>query len=81
MNNRGQVGLTVVIVIFYFIAGMTLYQFFKPDIVIARTDIGCSAPASWGDMGLCLLLDGIIPYFIIGIISTAGGIITNEAFK
>lgn len=79
--KKGQIGLAVLYAFCYFLFGMILYQFFKPDIVIARTDIGCIAPASWGDMGLCLLLDGIIPYFVIMIIATAGGIITNATLK
>jgi hypothetical protein len=41
----------------------------------------CTAPATSGDMFLCLLVGGVVPYFIIAVLATAGGIITNEVLK
>jgi hypothetical protein len=79
MNRKGTLMYMVLIAIFYFITGMILYQFLKPDITLARTEIVCSSPDTWGDMFNCLLLDGTIPLVIIAIISTTGGIITDKA--
>lgn len=70
--------VVILIAVVYFMAGMILYQFLKPDISIARISVACTAPVTYGDKGICLILDGVIPLFIIAVVSATGGIITNK---
>ena len=81
MNSKGAVGFMILMAIVFFIAGLIIYQFVKPDIATARIDMNCTAPASWGDMTICLIFDGIIPYMVIGILASAGSIVTSEVIK
>ena len=67
--------------IFYFMAGMIIYQLLKPDISQARVDNGCLAPETPGDMAVCLIFDAIIPYMIIGVLATAAGYVTAGGWK
>ena len=81
LNKKGAVMLFILFAIAYFFFGMIIYQFLKPDIAIARIDLSCTSPVTSGDMITCLIIGGVIPYFIIAILSTIGGIITQEALK
>ena len=81
MNNKGAVGFMILMAIVYFIAGMIIYQFVKPDITTARADMECSTATDWGDMAVCLMFDAIIPYMVIGILATAGSLVTREVIK
>lgn len=82
MNNKGFAGLWIVFAIFYFFVGMILYQYVKPDIDTARAvdQMNCVAPLTAGDKVICLIFDAIIPILILGIVSVAGGIITEKGF-
>ena len=84
MNTKG--GVTILAVLFgicYFMFGMITYQLLKPDITDQRDSnhLNCSSPSSDGDKVTCLLLDGVIPLFIISILSATGGIITDAIIK
>lgn len=84
MNIKG--GVTMLAVLFavaYFMMGMIAYQLLKPDIAIQRdaSHLDCSAPTWAGDKITCLILDSIIPLFIITILSTAGGIVTDQVLS
>ena len=81
MNKRGTLMVIVLFAFIYFFFGMMLYQFIKPDITIARTDLSCSSPSTSGDMVTCLIIDGVIPAIVIGILATAGGVITDRGLK
>ena len=84
MNKKGSIGSVILIglvAVCYFIFGMTLYQFLKTPIDIARSSMNCSAPTSWGDMGVCLIIGGTIPLVLITILSIAGGIVTERMLK
>ena len=81
MNRGGVTMFVILLAIVYFMFGMILYQFLKPDITLARADLSCSAPSTAGDMFTCLIIDGIVPMVIIGVISAAGGIVTQGIFK
>ena len=80
MNKRGVVAIAILFAVIYFMVGMITYQLIKPDITIQRDSnhLNCSSPSTDGDRISCLLLDGIIPYLIIAVLSTAGGIITDQ---
>lgn len=79
MNKLGRGMLFIVLLSFvYFFFGMIAYQFLKPDITTTRTDLSCSSPATSGDMITCLIVDGVIPFLVIAIISTALGYITEK---
>lgn len=84
MNKKGSVGSTFfvgLIAICYFMFGMIIYQFLKVPIDAARTSMSCSSPSSWGDMGICLVIGGIVPLVIIAILSISGGVITDKLLK
>lgn len=80
MNNKGQlgaIGIAFVTAVMLFIAGMIAVNFIKGSVTDARNDLTCStAGISDGTKLTCLLIDGVVPYWIIGIISAAGGLIT-----
>ena len=66
MNKRGNVFLGVTFGIVIFIFGVLILNFFLDDIVLARTNLKCSSPAliTSGTMLVCLLIDGLVPYYI-----------------
>ena len=83
MNNKGQIsslGFSILIAVLIFAAGMIIMNFIKPEITNARTDLSCSTPSiiSDGTKATCLIIDGVIPYFILIVISAAGGLITSK---
>lgn len=82
MNKKGSTMLVVLLAACYFMFGMILYQFLKPDIAVMRdaSHMNCSSTTDYGDMGICLILDGVIPVVVIGILATAGGVITDKIF-
>lgn len=72
MNNKGTaVFLLILFAVFYFIAGMILYQFLKPVIDQSRIDVACSATTTSGDRILCTMIDSVIPIVVLVIISVA----------
>lgn len=79
-NKKGLTLLAVWIAIAYFMFGMITYQLLKPTITITRDSnhLNCAAPDTSGDKLTCLLIGGVIPLFIITILSIAGGIITER---
>ena len=83
MNKKGAAMLAILFAIVYFMLGMILYQFLKPDITIQRDadHLNCALPDTAGDRFTCLILDAVIPIIILGILSTAGGIITDSVLK
>ena len=81
MKNKkaqGTILFSVLIAIMLFFVGMLAISFIESAISGARTDNTCSAPATDGTKLLCLLFDGVIPYFFVAIISIAGGAIINR---
>ena len=78
MNKKGNVFASVMIVIILFMIGMIVVNFYKPLVDTARTDLTCSAPATDGTKVMCLLVDFVIPYFIVLVFSIAGGIIADR---
>lgn len=82
-NKKGSTILIILIALVYFIFGMIFMNFIKDDVTIARdaTHLKCSNPDTDGDKLTCLIVDGVIPLFIIAVLSAGGGYITDKALK
>lgn len=82
MNKGGQTLFIAILVgVMIFIAGMVFMNYLGPEITNARaaTALDCSNPAiSDGNKLACLGVDLVVPYFIIIVISAAGGLITAK---
>jgi len=83
MNNKGQsILMGVVVGFFLFLIGMVLLNYIDADTWVDGEDslineLNCDdSGISDGTKLTCLIGEAIVPYFIIGIISAAGGIIT-----
>ena len=80
VNKKGNLLLGLVIGIFIFFAGMLALPYLKEVNQDARTDLNCSLPSviTNGNMLTCLENDAVIPLFILGFISVAGGFISHS---
>lgn len=80
MNNRGQMGIAIVVAIMIFVVGMLTVNLIKPAVTTARgsTGLDCANTTniSDGTKLTCLAVDFTIPYFFIIIFAAAGGVIT-----
>jgi len=86
-NKKSQtLGISIIIAITIFIIGAMMINFLKPEVTRARdaTNLDCSNTANFptgisdGTKMVCLVVDLVIPYFIILIFSVAGGLITSR---
>ena len=80
MNKRGQVslGLAIIVALVIFLMGIPIVNILKPDVDIARgaTGLDCTnSSITDGTRLSCLAVDLVIPYFILIIMSAAGGMI------
>ena len=79
-------GIAIIIAITIFIVGMLSVNFLKPEITRARdaTHLDCSNTADFpagisdGTKLTCLVVDVVVPYFIVIIFSVAGGLLTSR---
>ena len=81
MNKRGQtIGLAIIVAIFIFIIGMVCINFLKDEVTTARDSLDCSSvdDISEGIMLTCLVVDVVVFYWIIIILSVVGGLITSR---
>ena len=81
MNKKSQTGglfFAILIAFLIFFAGMIIVNFIKLSVTDARNAVVCSAPATDGTKALCLLFDGVVPYFFLIVISAAGGLIISR---
>lgn len=80
MNRKGQtLFLSILIAVMIFAFGMLVLNFLLPDVDTARTALNCTnATISDGNKIACLGTDGVVPYFIILIISTGGGLVLSK---
>jgi len=78
--KKGQTfPIAILFAIFLFIFGYLFINFLKPEIQTAQTSLSCSdTTISDGSKILCLMVDGVMPYFIITILSAAGGLILSK---
>ena len=85
MNKRGQsLFLSIVVALAIFMIGSLFINFITPEITITRdsTHLDCSNDdISDGNKLSCLAVDIVVPYFIIIILSAAGGIITARFLR
>jgi len=85
MNKSAQtLGIAIVVAITIFIVGMVSLNIIKDEVTRVRdaSNLDCQNIADFPD-GIsdgtkltCLAVDWVVPYFIITIISVAGGLIT-----
>lgn len=81
INKKAQMGLgfAIIVAIVLFMIGMINVNFIKDEVTRARgsSQMNCSdSTISDGSKLTCLLIDIVVPYFIIIVISTTGGLIT-----
>jgi hypothetical protein len=81
MNKKASAPLIILFAVFYFFAGMILYQYLKPEVDNSRSDMACSGPLTPGDRVTCLIIDGTIPMVILTIFAATGGILTDKLIK
>jgi len=82
MNKKGSgMLLGIVFAVMIFIVGMLFVNYFFDDVTLAvgTTQLDCDNSAiSDGTKITCLGLDLIIPYFIVLVVSAAGGVIISK---
>lgn len=82
MNKQGQslgIGAAIIVAVFIFIVGISIVNFMQSEVTTARTDLGCSDTSiSDGAKLTCLVVDVVVPYFIVIVLSLAGGGITAK---
>lgn len=78
--SRGQtLGLSILYGAFFFIFFIMIINFLQPDIRAAQQSLDCSnTNISDGSKIACLLVDGLMPYFIILVVSAALGAVTSR---
>lgn len=81
LNKKGSVVYSILIALAFFMFGMLFMNFIMDDVTLTRTDLNCASPDTDGDKIVCLIVDGVIPFFIIIILSTAGGYIIGKSRK
>lgn len=80
MNKRANILSVVILAFLLFSCGLLVANFLKSPIDDARTNLDCSNAAviSDGTKLLCLGIDMTMIYFIILVISIAGGVILDK---
>ena len=83
MNKKGQMGIAIIIAVMIFLSGIIVINILKPEVTLSRDatiglDCSNSTGISDGTKLTCLTVDLVIPYFIVIILSAAGGVITNK---
>ena len=83
INKRGNLGVTIVVSITFFVVGLMFINFLTPEIITTRasvTGLNCANASAISDGAklTCLAVDLVIPYFILLIFSAAGGYITAK---
>lgn len=83
MNKRGQanLGIAIVVGILIFLMGIPIINILKPDVDIARgsTGLDCTNTSITDGARLsCLAVDLVIPYFMLVVMSAAGGMIASR---
>jgi len=82
MNKKGQGwGLAIVVMIVLFISGMIFVNFMKTEVTRARNsnNLDCSnSDISDGTKLTCLVVDSVVPYYILIMFSAVGGLIAKK---
>jgi hypothetical protein len=75
-GKNGNLFLGAVFMILFFMLGMWMLPFMKDEVTSARTSLDCTnSSISDGNKVTCLTTDVTVPYFIIIIMTLAGGFI------
>jgi len=81
MNKTGQtMMLSIMFAVVLFIIGIMVINFIRPEVLNAKVAMSCSdvANISDGTKLTCLLIDGVVPYFIVLVLSISGGLILDR---
>jgi hypothetical protein len=83
MNKKGSgLGIAIIVSVMFFLIGMTALNYLTPEVTrtVAADSLNCAnaADISDGNKLLCLAVDMVVPYFILLVVSTAGGYITAK---
>lgn len=79
MNNKGQTAmLAVLFSVLFFMFGIVFINYIRPDVQTTQGSLDCNNTSviSDGTKLMCLITDGVVPYFIILVLASAGGVIT-----
>ena len=79
-NKKGQLGIAIITSIILIIIGFMCINFIKDEVTRARTDLNCSSADDISDSTklLCLVIDSVVPYWIVIILSITIGVITER---
>ena len=85
MHNKGQVqnlGFALLIAAMLFFAGSLFVAPLEDSVTTARADLNCTgagaATISDGNKVTCLVVDAIIPWFLLAVFSIIGGLIASR---
>lgn len=78
MNKKGNLYAAIMVSLLILLVGLTVTNFIKPEVTNARSLIDCTSPATDGTKFMCLNIDVVVPYFIVIVLSLAGGVITEK---
>ena len=85
LNKKAQstgipaISIAFMTAVFIFLVGMGVMNLIKPEVNVSKNtdNLNCnSLTISDGTKVTCLIVDVVIPYFIITIIAASGGVIT-----
>lgn len=80
MNKKANIYSVALMAFMLFSVGMIVANFLKSPIDDARTSLDCTNTAGISDGAkfLCLQIDGALIYFIILVVSIAGGAVLDK---
>jgi hypothetical protein len=81
MNKRGNIGIAVIVAIMIFLIGLPVINILKPEVDRARgaSGLDCTnVSISDGTRLTCLGTDLVISYFILIVVSAAGGFVASK---
>ena len=79
-NKKGSMFISIIMAIMLFMIGMVVVNFIKAPIDDARISLNCdnAAAISDGTKMLCLVEDISLVYFMVLVISIAGGCLIDK---
>lgn len=81
MNRRGGIFLGIIVGLLIFLFGTLFIGFIDAEVLVSQNsnNLDCDNPnISDGVKVNCLITEAVSPYFIIAIISAAGGVIVGR---
>jgi hypothetical protein len=72
--------LSILFAVVLFVMGIMVINFIRPEVLTAKVAMSCSdvANISDGTKLTCLLIGGVVPYFIVLVLSISGGLILDR---